>query len=48
LPEDPELLTIFQREFAYAQLNLLDSLDLPRLPESVSKDTQRLYLVISL
>jgi glycosidase len=39
-----ELLTIYPQEFAYAQLNLLDSHDMPRFLSLVSEDTQRLYL----
>ncbi len=39
-----ELLSIYPQEFAYAQLNLLDSHDMPRFLSLVSEDTQRLYL----
>ena len=39
-----ELLDIYPREFSYAQLNLLDSHDMPRFLSLVSEDTQRLYL----
>ena len=39
-----ELLEIYPKEFAYAQLNLLDSHDMPRFLSLVNEDTQRLYL----
>ncbi len=39
-----ELLSIYPQEFAYAQLNLLDSHDMPRFLSLVSEDTQHLYL----
>ncbi len=39
-----KLLSIYPQEFAYAQLNLLDSHDMPRFLSLVSEDTQRLYL----
>ncbi|MEL7646322.1 MAG: glycoside hydrolase family 13 protein, partial [Anaerolineaceae bacterium] len=39
-----ELLNIYPQEFAYAQLNLLDSHDMPRFLSLVGEDTQRLYL----
>ncbi len=39
-----ELLTIYPKENAYAQLNLLDSHDMPRFLSLVSEDTRRLYL----
>ncbi|MGV8050693.1 MAG: glycoside hydrolase family 13 protein [Anaerolineaceae bacterium] len=39
-----ELLTIYPHEFALAQLNLLDSHDMPRFLSLVQNDTQRLYL----
>lgn len=39
-----ELLTIYPYEFAQAQLNLLDSHDMPRLLSLVKEDAQRFYL----
>ncbi len=39
-----ELLTIYPNEFAQAQLNLLDSHDMPRFLSLVREDIQRLYL----
>jgi cyclomaltodextrinase len=39
-----ELLLIYPREFAYAQLNLLDSHDMPRFLSLVKDDPKRLYL----
>ncbi len=39
-----ELLTLYPKEFAYAQLNLLDSHDMPRFLSLVNKDVNRLKL----
>ena len=39
-----ELLNYCQQEFAYAQLNLLDSHDMPRFLSLVKEDPKRLYL----
>lgn len=42
-----QLLQIYPKEFSYAQLNLLDSHDMPRFLSLVKEDAQRYYLALA-